>query len=263
MDQYPLGPPHFEHQTETVESPGTPGRWRRAAVVATGSFALAGAVAVGVVATGGSSGASPGAVTQESTTTTTVQDRPSADEREARRAEKLDEVLQPLVDDGTITDSQRDAVVKRLQEAAPDGRGPGGFGGFGHGWHLRGLFGAGLDTAAKALGITTDELTTELRAGKTIADVAGEKNVPVDTVIDALVAEAKAKIAEHDLPEGRTAPTDAEIRDAVTKLVNGELRFGRGGHGPGDHGPGDHDGPPADAPADAPAGDDTTTTTTN
>jgi hypothetical protein len=82
--------------------------------------------------------------------------------------------------------------------------------------------------------------------------------VAVDTVIDALVAEAKAELAEHGLPEGRTAPTDAEIRDAVTKMVNGELRFGHRGRGPG------HDGPPADAP-DAPGApsDDTTTTTTN
>jgi hypothetical protein len=256
MDQFPLGPPQFEHQTETVES-AAPGRWRRAAAVATGTVALASVVAVGVVATGGSSGASPGAVAQASTTTTTVKDKPTDEERQAKRTEKLDETLQPLVDDGTITDAQRDAVVKQLEEAMPEGRG--GPGGFGHGGfgHARGLFGAGLDTAAKALGITTDELRTELRAGTSIATIAGEKNVPVDTVIDALVAEAKAELAEHELPAGRTAPTDAEIRDAITKMVNGEFEFGRGGHGPGDH-----DAPPADAPpADAPGGDTTTTTT--
>ena len=78
------------------------------------------------------------------------------------------------------------------------------------------------------LGVSTDELRDAVREGRSIADVAAEKNVPVDLVIDALVADAKARIAERDLPEGRSAPTDAEIREAVTKMVNGELRFGRG-----------------------------------
>jgi hypothetical protein len=220
MDQFPGGPEPVAHTTETV-APAPRSRWRNAAAMATGTVALAGVVAAGVVATGGTSGASQGAVTQD-TTTTTVAERPGADEREAKRTEHLDEVLQPLVDDGTITDAQRDAVVGRLREAAPEGRGgPGGFGRRGHGF-------GGLEAAATALGMTTDELRTELRDGKSIADVAGEKNVPVDTVIDALVAEAKEKLAERELPEGRTPPTDAELRERITEMVNGELRFGRG-----------------------------------
>ena len=46
-----------------------------------------------------------------------------------------------------------------------------------------------LEAAAEALGMTTDELRTELEAGKTIADVAGEQGVDVQTVIDAMVAD--------------------------------------------------------------------------
>src|SRR5213078_3125995 len=42
--------------------------------------------------------------------------------------------------------------------------------------------GAELDAPANDLGITTDELRTELKAGKTISAVAGEHNVSVDTV---------------------------------------------------------------------------------
>jgi len=60
-----------------------------------------------------------------------------------------------------------------------------------------------LEAAAKAIGITVDELRTELEAGKTIAAVATEHNVPVDTVIDAMVTEATAN-----------------LKDRITDLVN-------------------------------------------
>jgi hypothetical protein len=260
MDGYPLGPPQFEPRTETVETVESPapGRWRRTAAAATGAIALAGVVAGGVVAIGGgTSAASPGAGAQTSTTTT-QKPRPTPEDLKAKRGERLDQALQPLVDDGTITDAQRDAVVKRLEEAAPEGRmgfrGPDR--GFGPG--LRGIFGAGLDTAAKALGMSTDDLRAELRDGKSIADVAGEKKVSTDAVIDALVAEAKAKVAQLDLPEGRTAPTDQQIRDAITKLVNGDLGFGHGHRGDW-RGPGAPEGSAPDAPTTtAPAAPSTT-----
>jgi len=57
--------------------------------------------------------------------------------------------------------------------------------------------GPGLDAAATAIGITADELKTELQSGKTIAEVAAAHNVDVDTVIDAMVTEATADIREH------------------------------------------------------------------
>jgi hypothetical protein len=54
-----------------------------------------------------------------------------------------------------------------------------------------------LDAAATAIGITTDQLRTELQAGKTIAAVAGEHNVDVNTVIDAMVTEATANLKDR------------------------------------------------------------------
>ena len=76
-----------------------------------------------------------------------------------------------------------------------------------------------LDAAATALGMTADELRTELQAGKTIAEVATAQGVDLDTVIDALVAEATEN-----------------IRERVTAFVNGEAPAGGRGHG----GPGHH-----------------------
>jgi uncharacterized protein YidB (DUF937 family) len=75
-----------------------------------------------------------------------------------------------------------------------------------------------LATAAEALGMTEEELRAELEDGKTIADVAGERGVDIDTVIDALVTVATA-----------------DIRERMTAVVNGEAPEGgrRAHHGPG------------------------------
>lgn len=85
-----------------------------------------------------------------------------------------------------------------------------------HGVGHRGMGGGmALDAAAKAIGITADELRTELQAGKTIAQVADAHGVDVDTVIDAMVTEATTN-----------------LRDRITELVNNPLPErgeGRGG----------------------------------
>lgn len=77
-----------------------------------------------------------------------------------------------------------------------------------------------LAVAAEALDMTEAELRARLEAGKSIADVAKEEGVDIDTVIDALAA---------------------RFRDRITEMVNtpGLPREGRGhgGRGHGDGGP--------------------------
>jgi nucleotide-binding universal stress UspA family protein len=63
-----------------------------------------------------------------------------------------------------------------------------------------------LTAAAEAIGISEDDLRAALESGKTIAQVAEEHGVAVDTVIDAIVAEATA-----------------DIRERVTDMVNNGL----------------------------------------
>src|SRR6478672_8497295 len=54
-----------------------------------------------------------------------------------------------------------------------------------------------LDAAAKALNLTTQQLIDKLSDGKTtIADVAKQQNVDVNTVIDAIAAADKARIGD-------------------------------------------------------------------
>jgi hypothetical protein len=56
---------------------------------------------------------------------------------------------------------------------------------------------ATLDAAADAIGVTVAELRDELESGKTVAQVAEEHGVDVQTVIDAMVDEATAHLTER------------------------------------------------------------------
>jgi hypothetical protein len=75
---------------------------------------------------------------------------------------------------------------------------------------LRHLRGVGLDAAAKALNMTPAALRAELKTGKSIADVANEKGVPVQTVIDAIVG-AEKTVLENEIDK---------LPAQVTKIVN-------------------------------------------
>ena len=136
-------------------------------------------------------------------------------------SQRLAEVLQPLVDSGTITADQMTAVVDALVAARPrGGPGMGGQGGRhgGDGDHggrggMRG--GRGLDAAATALGVTADELRTELEGGQTIAQVATAKGVDVQTVIDAMVADLKAHLDE-EVAAGEHTQAEADAKLAAS-----------------------------------------------
>ena len=70
--------------------------------------------------------------------------------------------------------------------------------------------GAGLDVAAKALGMSHDELLAALRGGQSIADVAKAQGVDVPKVIDALTADATTRL------EGAIT----SLPDRITQMVN-------------------------------------------
>ena len=194
-------------------------------------FASAG-LAAGLLAGGGaglalgvtsisSATSSPSVNLVDDTTTTvaTTDDTTGADESADRpdRGAWLEKALQPLIADGTITQAQADAVTTALQEARPEGR-PGGRGmgrGMGHG-----RVGHGLEAAATALGITSDELRTALRDGQTIAEVAAEKGVDIQTVIDAMAAEVKTHLDEEVAAGERTQEeADAKLADAIERIT--------------------------------------------
>lgn len=137
------------------------------------------------------------------------------------------DALQGLVDDGTLTQEQADKVEQTLKDARPEG-GP-----MGHGHHRR----PGLDAVVTALGIDASELHDAFESGKTIADVADEKGVDVQTVIDAIVADMNSHldeaVANGRLTQEKADEIKANATQRATDLVNGVKP-----HGPPDGFPG-------------------------
>jgi hypothetical protein len=132
---------------------------------------------------------------------------------------------------GRITKAQGDEMKARI--AAGDvplvGIGPG------RGFHGEGHHFADLDAAARYLGITEAALQTSLNDGSSLADIAKEKGKSVDGLKDALVAAAKADLAQAvkdgRLTEAQQTKILADLTDRIDGLVNGQLRLHT------DHGP--------------------------
>jgi len=88
-----------------------------------------------------------------------------------------------------------------------------------------------LEAAAQALGITADELQTELRNGQTLAQLAQANNTTEQAVIDAALAAAKAQLDQAVAAGTITqAQADAAYAGLEAKGAN-LLSGGRGGRG--------------------------------
>jgi len=99
-----------------------------------------------------------------------------------------------------------------------------------------------LSAAAAALGMDEEAVRTELKAGKSLADLAKEKGVAVDTVIAALAKDAEEKIDKQveagklTAEQAATAKQKAaeQAKQAVEQTGFADFGGGRGhGFGPG------------------------------
>jgi hypothetical protein len=188
------------------------------------------------------------AAAQDTTDTT---DTTAGDEADGR-AGWVDEALSGLVEDGTLTQEQADAVEQALEDARPEG--------FGH--PLGGLH-ADLSTVAEALGLSEDDLRTALEDGRSLAEVAEEQGVDTQEVVDAIVAAQRERldeaVADGDLTQEQADEIAADAEERATALVNGEMpAFGGHGGPGGPRGHGGWDGPPGPGDADDDSGPDTT-----
>jgi len=103
------------------------------------------------------------------------------------------------VKQGLITQAQADKMLQRQQNAQPGARG------FQAGKPVeraRGFFGAdALEAAAKALNMSPAEVTTALRGGKTLADLAKSQKVDPSTVQSA-IADAEKSALDRAAKDG-------------------------------------------------------------
>ena len=186
-------------------------------LAAIGLAGLAAGAGAGLVLTGGSGGASAQSsptTTPDTTVPASGSNGSSGTERPAGKdpSARLKEILAPLVQKGTITQAQADAVIAAIEAARPA---DGPHGGFGRGPGGPGK-GFGLDEAAAALGMTVDELRTALTGGQSIADVAKAKGVDLAKVTDALVA-AYTKHEQDEVTAGSETQAEADKEIAAFK----------------------------------------------
>ena len=124
--------------------------------------------------------------------------------------DRLGSLLSGLVAKGTITQSQADAIVKAQTDAMAAGKA------------AMETDRAAVDAVVSAtLGITTDAIKARLKAGESLATIAGAKK---DTLIAAITAEINrqidAAVVAGKLTAAQGAERKAKTAENVTKRVN-------------------------------------------
>lgn len=161
------------------------------------------------------------AASDGSTTTTTVV---------GHRLQALKDALAGLVSDKTLTQAQADKVAATLDAKLPRHRGPGGPAGLGRGF--RGPGHLPPADVAKALGVTPQELRSQLRAGRTLAQIGAAQGLSKATVVDRLVAAATARLAAA-VKDGRLTQTQADaLRSRLTARITEQVDRVPGRHRP-------------------------------
>ncbi len=135
--------------------------------------------------------------------------------------------------DGRLTADQVSQLKQKIEQ------GNGLFPGFGRGFDFRGpgkvaprgafLGGNGYtEGVAKALGLSTDELRTELRSGKTVADLAKEKNVSAEAIKSAVVTAVGAQLDQTVAAGKMTADQAAKIKSQLENTAADQFLTMRG-----------------------------------
>ena len=174
-----------------------------------------------------------------------------ADELRDALAAAEDAQLDAEVKAGRLTQAQADAI-KQMRDRSGlvlggpgPGHGPGGPG-FGFRGDHRGGPGEVVGAAAKALGITEEQLFRKLRNGRTLQQIAkaeGKDYADVKAAIrTAVKTELDAAVKDGKLTQQQA---DGMLEHLTEHLDEGRVFGGRGPGGPGFHGPppgGDDDG---------------------
>ena len=151
-----------------------------------------------------------------STTSTAFADNEKGEKR-------MSSMLSGLVSNGTITQSQADAIIK----AAEGMRGASK--------SIKDTNRTALDSViTSTLGISLDTLTSRLKAGETLSSIAGEKK---SALITALAAEINkqidAALAAGKITANQATAQKAKSVERVTNMVNNVRGFGKKANRPG------------------------------
>ena len=89
------------------------------------------------------------------------------------------------------------------------------------------------DAAAKALGMTSDELYAAVQGGKSLADVAKDQKVSVDSLVKAMVADAETDLAAAVKAGTLTQAQADTMKSSLTQRITDQVNGVRAGRGPG------------------------------
>jgi polyhydroxyalkanoate synthesis regulator phasin len=122
------------------------------------------------------------------------------------------DAINQAVKQGLLTQAQADRLLQQLQNAVPGTV----FDNFGRGRAVgqvrdvaTSIRNAGLDAAAKTLGMSTNDLTIALRGGKTLLVVTREKNVDV-TKLRTAIADAEKAAVDQAVKDGKLTQAQAD-----------------------------------------------------
>jgi hypothetical protein len=163
---------------------------------------------------------------------------------DATKAAAIDQVDAQLAA-GKITKDQAAELKKRIEsgDIPPLGglRGPGfGLGGpggpGGPGPLLKAGIGDSLTAAAKYLGLSESDLRTQLKSGKSLADVAKAQSKDLAGLEQAILAAAKSDldkaVSDKKLTQSQADDVYNRLKSNIGDMVNGQLRMHfRGGPG--------------------------------
>lgn len=158
------------------------------------------------------------------------------------KGEQLSSLLAALVAKGTITQAQADAIIAAHTAAEATREAARGV--------ARPLIADQLKLISDTIGVDTATITTKIKAGESLATIAGAKK---DALIAALVADhtkrIDAAVTSGALTAAQATAMKADLTTHVTNLVNAAPspilkggKGGKGGHGRGGHGRGGHGG---------------------
>ena len=136
---------------------------------------------------------------------------------------RISSMLSGLVSNGTITQSQADAIIKAAEGMRAATK------------SIKDANRSALDSViTSTLGISLDTLTSRLKAGETLSTIAGDKK---SALITALAAEINKQI-DAALAAGKITADQATAQkgksvDRVTNMVNNVKGFGKKANRPG------------------------------
>ena len=144
----------------------------------------------------------------------------SADDRKAGKGgEKISSLLSTLVSKGTITQSQADAIVQAAKDARAAGK-----------VEFEKNRAAIDAVVTSTLGISIDTIKTRLKAGETLAAIAGDKKAALIAAISTEVnKQIDAAVTAGKLTAAQASTEKAKTTERVTNMVERVKGFGHKG----------------------------------